>query len=139
MISCPNPSCRKALPELSRTCRFCQADLSLLVDFVGELQGALDRAEAWTRAGELDRAVWAYLEVLEADPDNAAARRQVGRVAAAVRQFDQVSSGRRWHLGRAPLALHGLGSLPGWLKVVLVLLLVGAALFCGYQWGSISG
>ena len=39
--------------------------------------------------GELGDAVWKYLEVLEVDPDNAVARRQVGRVATAVRQFDE--------------------------------------------------
>jgi hypothetical protein len=34
--------------------------------------------------------------VLEVDPDNALARRQVGQVATAVRQFDRTAPGRRW-------------------------------------------
>ena len=34
--------------------------------------------------------------MLEVDPDNATARRQVGQVATAVRQFDQTAPGRRW-------------------------------------------
>lgn len=67
-----------------------------MVDYVSHLQGGLERAENLTRAGELGQAVWAYLEVLEVDPDNAAARRQVGQVATAVRQFDQTAPGRRW-------------------------------------------
>ena len=36
--------------------------------------GAAAQAENLTRAGELGEAVWAYLEVLETEPDNAAAR-----------------------------------------------------------------
>jgi hypothetical protein len=72
------------------------ADLDLLVDYVSHLQGGLERAENLTRAGELGQAVWAYLEVLEVDPDNVPARRQVGQVATAVRQFDLSAPGRRW-------------------------------------------
>src|SRR5262249_8935584 len=53
-------------------------------------------AERHTRAGELAQAMWTYLQVLEVDPDNAVARRQVGMVATAVRQFDRVAPGRRW-------------------------------------------
>src|SRR5262249_36230041 len=91
MPSCPQ--CNKPLRELVRRCPSCQADLDLLVDYVSHLQGGLERAENLTRAGELGQAVWAYLEVLEVDPDNAPAKRQVGQVAAAVRQFDSLSPG----------------------------------------------
>ena len=56
----------------------------------------LSEAERLTRAGELGEAVWAYLSVLEVDPDYTTARRQVGKVATAVRQFDQTAPGRRW-------------------------------------------
>src|SRR5205085_5386333 len=90
------PQCSKPLRELVRRCPSCQADLDLLVDYVSHLQGGLQRAENLTRSGELGQAFWAYLEVLEVDPDNAAAKRQVGQVAAAVRQFDGVAPGRRW-------------------------------------------
>jgi hypothetical protein len=72
------------------------AELDLLLDYVSELQSGLERAERHTRAGELAQAMWAYLQVLEVDPDNAVARRQVGLVATAVRQFDRVAPGRRW-------------------------------------------
>jgi hypothetical protein len=70
--------------------------VSLLATYVEDLDSGLSRAESLTRAGELGEAVWAYLEVLEVDPDNETARRQVGRVAAAVRQFDRLAQGRRW-------------------------------------------
>ena len=94
MLSCP--LCKKKVPPLERECPSCHADLSLLVDYVVNLAGGLERAEALTRAGRLGEAVWAYLEVLETDPDNAAARRQVGQVVTAVRQFDRAAPGRRW-------------------------------------------
>ena len=95
MLQCPQ--CTKPLRELTRRCPSCQADLDLLVDYVSHLQGGLERAENLVRAGELGQAVWAYLEVLETDPDNTTARRQVSQVVTAVRQFDQAAPGRRWY------------------------------------------
>src|SRR4029077_4413587 len=70
--------------------------LAILVDYMSDLDGGLEKAEAKTRAGQLGEAVWAYLEVLEVDPDNPTAKRQVGQVVTAVRQFDEVAYGRRW-------------------------------------------
>jgi hypothetical protein len=93
MAACPQ--CSKPLRELARRCPSCQADLDLLVDFVSHLQGGIQRAENLTRAGELGDAVWAYLEVLETEPDNAPARRQISRVVTAVRQFDLSTPARR--------------------------------------------
>ena len=93
MLQCPQ--CVKPLRELTRRCPSCQADLDLLVDYVSHLQGGLERAENLVRAGELGPAVWAYLEVLEVDPDNQKARRQISQVVTAVRQFDGASPGRR--------------------------------------------
>jgi hypothetical protein len=72
------------------------ADLDLLVDYVSQLKVGLEQADQFTRAGELGKAVWAYLAVLEVDPDNPTARRQVSQVATAVRQFDRTAPGRRW-------------------------------------------
>jgi hypothetical protein len=115
------PQCAKALSELSRRCPYCMADLDLLVDYVSDLQVGLDRAEQFTKNGELGLAVWSYLEVLEIDPNNPTAREQVGQVATAVRQFDRVAPGRRWHQGPAT----------GWFGEAFpgkVLLLVGIAL-----------
>jgi hypothetical protein len=132
MISCPNPSCKKPLPALTRTCSFCQTDLSLLVDYAGDLQSSLDRAEAMTRRGELGAAVWSYLEVLEVDPDNPAARHQVAQVAAAVRQFDQAKLARL-RAGELALPLDFWAAL--W-KVVVGVLLLLAAFWIGYQFGS---
>ena len=100
MAQCPQ--CSRKLVELTPRCPTCQADLGLLLDYVSHLSGGLERAENLTRAGELGQAVWAYLEVLEVDPDNAAARRQVAQVATAVRQFDFTAPGRRWAQGLDP-------------------------------------
>jgi hypothetical protein len=88
--------CKKKLRGLEKECQNCRTDVSLLVHYVEDLRDGLSRAETLTRSGELGEAVWAYLAVLEVDPDNATARRQVGQVATAVRQFDQTAPGRRW-------------------------------------------
>jgi hypothetical protein len=99
----PNcPQCTKPLREFTRRCPSCQADLDLLVDYVSHLQGGLQRAENLVKAGELGQAIWAYLEVLEVDPDNATARKQISQVVTAVRQFDTVIPGRRWANGLPP-------------------------------------
>jgi hypothetical protein len=94
MIKCP--MCRELLPDDVRQCRKCQTDLTLLADYVSHLRVGLSQAESCTRTGELGDAVWAYLAVLEVDPDNTTARRQVGKVVTAVRQFDETAPGRRW-------------------------------------------
>ncbi len=99
----PNcPQCTKPLREFTRRCQNCQADLDLLVDYVSHLQGGLQRAENLVQAGELGQAIWAYLEVLEVDPDNPTARKQISQVVTAVRQFDTVMPGRRWANGLPP-------------------------------------
>src|SRR5947207_932600 len=94
MLTCP--MCKKRLSGLVRQCPTCRTDLSLLMDYVAALDDGLTRAESLTRAGELGEAVWTYLEILEVDPGNATARRQVSRVATAVREFDRAAHGRRW-------------------------------------------
>jgi len=81
MLTCP--MCKKSVQLTTRECPTCRTDLSLLVEYVDHLEEGLAKAEALTRAGELGQAVWAYLSVLEVDPDNAEAKRQVGQVAAA--------------------------------------------------------
>ena len=126
MPSCPQ--CNKQLRELVRRCPTCQADLDLLVDYVSHLEGGLQRADNLAKAGELGEAVWAYLEVLETDPDNAPARRQIGRVIAAVRKFDLSTPARRVALGLPPQEPRGFWKyLPSTEKLLAgaVLLLVG--------------
>jgi hypothetical protein len=117
MLQCPQ--CTKPLRELVRRCPSCQADLDLLVDYVNQLQGGVERAESMVRAGELGQAVWAYLDVLEVDPDNGPARRQVSQVVAAVRQFDHFVPGRRWANNLPPLPPARQG-VPLWLRWILI-------------------
>jgi hypothetical protein len=125
--------CKKSVRLDSRECPTCRTDLSLLVEYVDHLEDGLAKAEQLTRAGQLGEAMWAYLSVLEVDPDNAEARRQVGQVAAAVRQFDRIAIGRRWldKIRRRARFRHWAeswgGGLSGWwwLLVGITLFLVG--------------
>src|SRR4051812_40529716 len=94
MLTCP--MCKKSVRDPARQCPTCRTDLSLLIDYSDHLQTGLERAEERTRAGQLGEAVWEYLQVLEVDPDNPTARRQVGQVVTAVRQFDKTAPGRIW-------------------------------------------
>jgi hypothetical protein len=131
MLTCP--MCKKSVRLASRECPTCRTDLSLLVDYVDHLEVGLEKAEALTRAGELGEAVWAYLAVLEVDPDNAEAKRQVGQVAAAVRQFDRIALGRRWldKLHRRARFRHwaeswgGNAQGPLWLLIGITLVIAG--------------
>ena len=89
MLTCPH--CQKTLQDLARQCPRCRTDLTLLVDYSENLETGLERAERLVRSGELGEAVWEYLQVLEVDPDNPTASRQVSQVVTAVRQFDRIS------------------------------------------------
>jgi len=114
--------CKKKLRGIDKECPGCRTDVSLLHDYVQELRDGLVQAEAHTRAGQLGEAIWAYLSVLEVDPDNATARRQVGTVVTAVRQFDNESPGRRFakrlqkqtRFRRFMANLNDEGDLSGW-------------------------
>jgi hypothetical protein len=139
MIICP--MCKKSMSESIAQCPRCKADLSILVDYVQDLEGGLVRAADQVCKGNLGEAVWAYLEVLEVDPDNAIARRQVDRVAAAVRQFDRVAVGRRWlsrlhRQARFRRWLSGwqqnLSGAIDWWRVATVGLLMVLAFLLGY-------
>jgi hypothetical protein len=91
--------------------------------------------------------VWAYLSVLEVDPDNPEAGRQVGQVAAAVRHFDRTNPGRRWlnrlrrarrfrrwwEIARRPPQVNF------WAALVLALLLLLAGLALGWILGFRAG
>lgn len=128
------PQCGKSLAGLPRKCPTCQADLDLLVDFVNHLQDGLERARDFAREGELGKAVWSYLAVLEVDPDNPEARRQVGQIATSVRQFDATSPKRRWlkvEGWRRAFSIQDNPFLP-WIWVVVVLGLMAGAFFLGY-------
>jgi len=131
------PQCNKPLVELTRQCPSCRADLDLLVDYVNGLQGSLSRAEQLVRVGDLGQAVWAYLEVLEVDPDNAAARQQVGQIATAVRQFDRTAPGRRWAQGLPP-SVNGTGRK---FKLVPLVkrMVIGLAVLVAFGLGYLAG
>jgi hypothetical protein len=138
--------CRELLPDATRKCRKCQTDLSLLSDYVSHLQEGLGQAEAMTKAGKLDAAMWAYLAVLEVDPDNATARRQVGRVATAVRQFDRTAPGRRWLRALQKetwfqrwRASWSEGESSGWWGWIFLVLLYAGSVWTAYAWGKMEG
>lgn len=141
MLTCP--MCKKKLRGLEKACLNCKADVSLLVDYVGNLQEGLTRAEERTRAGKLGEAVWAYLEVLEVDPDNTTARKQVGSVVTAVRQFDETAPGRRYltklhkkkRFRRWMANASDSGEAAGWLSTALIFVVVVGALVVGYMMG----
>jgi hypothetical protein len=133
MAQCPQ--CQKSLGELTRRCPSCQADLDLLVDYVSYLRGGLERAQELTKAGELSQAVWAYLEVLEIDPDNAVAKKQVAKVATAVRQFDLAAVERQW-LSRNGSQNKSNKPLANRLVYLCLAALVLAAFTIGYVLGS---
>jgi hypothetical protein len=139
MLTCP--MCKKEVAESANACPRCQTDLSILKTYLGDLESGLQRAESFTRAGELGDAVFAYLEVLEVDPDNAEARKQVGRVASAVRQFDRVAVGRRWlrWLQRSAHFRQWLrscqASMPTAWRLAEVLVIALAAFVVGYLLG----
>ncbi len=134
MLTCP--MCKKSLRGMMRECPGCRTDLSLLVDYADALHEGLARAELQTRSGELGEAVWSYLEVLEIDPDSPVARRQVGHVVAAVRQFDEHAPGRRWGKQVRRQAL-GWGDID-WYVLAVCLILILAALLFGFYLGHRS-
>jgi hypothetical protein len=142
MLICP--MCKKEVAESASACPRCRTDLSILKTYLGDLESGLERAQSLTRAGELGEAVFAYLEVLEVDPDNEQARKQVGRVASAVRQFDRVAVGRRWlrWVQRRAHLHHWLRSLrarvPNSWRLAQMLLLVTIGFILGYLLGSLS-
>ncbi len=122
MLTCPN--CKKALAPDTTPCPRCRADLTLLVTYMDNLEEHLIKAEEAMKAGELGDAVWAYLNVLETDPDNPTARRQITKVATAVRQFDEAKRSSY----RMVFAL-GIGA------AVTALLMAGAVFLGGYKLG----
>jgi hypothetical protein len=93
MLTCP--LCQKELAEAAPRCPRCQADVSLLADFVTDLKTLLDKADAHRRAGDIAAAVQAYLAVLDVDPGNAAARAALGPGLLAVRAVESLGRPRR--------------------------------------------
>jgi hypothetical protein len=88
MLTCP--LCKNELPDVTPRCPRCQADLSLLSQFVTDLKTLLNKADAHRKAGEIGAAVQAYLDVLDIDPANADARDALGPVLRAVRTAERI-------------------------------------------------
>lgn len=140
MLTCP--MCKKGVREDHRECPTCRTDLGLLVDYLADLDGTLEKADDLTRQGQLGQAVWAYLEVLEVDPDNPEAKRQIGQVVTAVRQFDEVSEGRHWASRiRKQASIRKLKedivdvTPRGWAILAGSVILMGVVLLLGFGWG----
>jgi hypothetical protein len=119
------PMCKKLLEPASSPCSRCRTDLTLLVDYMSNLDEHLQKAEKAMQAGELGDAVWAYLNVLETDPEHAMARSQVTKVATAVRQFDDAK-----RTGRNRSFVFGA------VVAAIALILLGGAFFAGYKLGG---
>jgi len=123
VLTCP--MCNKALPWGTNPCSRCRSDLTLLVDYMSNLDEHLNRAESALKAGELGDAVWAYLNVLETDPAHPVAQKQVTKVATAVRQFDEAKrTGLRM--------MFVLGAA----LVLAIVLLAAGTFYAGYRFGT---
>ena len=140
MLTCP--MCKKGVRDDHRECPTCRTDLGLLVDYLADLDGTLEKADDCTRRGELGQAVWAYLQVLEVDPDNPEAKRQIAQVVTAVRQFDEVMPGRRWvDRLRKQAKIRKLKedivdvTPRGWAVLAGGLILMAVMLLVGFGWG----
>ena len=125
------PQCNREYNVLAKECPSCKADLTLLVDHTKQLELGLEKADEWTRTGELGRATWAYLAVLEVDPNNPKARKQISRIATAVRQFDTSTSKQRWAFLGKPTG----NSVLTWILLILLILLVPGAWGMGWYLG----
>lgn len=123
MLTCP--MCKKALEPRTSPCPRCRAELTLLVDFMSNLDEHLNKADAAIKAGELGDAVWAYLNVLESDPEHPVAKKQVLKVATAVRQFDEAK-----RTGLRNIFLLGAGF------TLAAILLAGSVFYGGYMLGE---
>jgi hypothetical protein len=139
--------CKKSVRDTLRQCPTCRTDLSLLIDYSDQLQTGLERAEERTRAGQLGEAVWEYLQVLEVDPDNPMARRQVGQVVTAVRQFDKTAPSRIWldKMRRRERFRRWLDSTVRdgdswrWPTIALLLLIIVVSIAGGFWGGFVMG
>src|SRR5258708_5928825 len=123
MLTCP--MCKKTLEPRTNPCSRCRADITLLVDFMGNLDEHLNKAEAAIKAGEIGDAVWAYLNVLETEPDHPVAKKQVLKVATAIRQFDEAK-----RTGLRNIFLLGAGF------ALAAVLLAGSVFYGGYMLGE---
>jgi hypothetical protein len=119
MLTCP--LCKKELESPAPRCPRCQADLSLLAEYMTDLRTILDSADAHRRAGAIGPAVSAYCAALDLDPANAEARAALGDVVLALRATQRLD-GRRSH---------------GWAVVVLgVIVALAAAAFAVGYWAA---
>lgn len=90
MFTCP--MCKAELAESATRCNRCQADVSLLSQFISGTSASLARADEHRRRGELAAAVQGYFDVLDVDPANVEARAALGPILRAIPSLNRLKN-----------------------------------------------
>lgn len=84
--------CKAELAESATRCNRCQADVSLLSQFISGTSASLARADEHRRRGELAAAVQGYFDVLDVDPANVEARAALGPILRAIPSLNRLKN-----------------------------------------------